>query len=163
MLNFMSLPRYYGDNTKISLINPSDDFDRRQCCIARRTSKSSGTALCGKYSAFKESDVRRFIDFRQAVIGHPRAATIQLSVDQYGFTIRIGGIDKIVSFLALFCATGKTANLCLLASLLFPCASIHIRSSFVDRANRLLSSFAQIAHVSQLITRQYTVVACFLL
>lgn len=46
--------------------------------------------------------------------------------------------DKIVSFLRDR------------APSLFPRASIHIRSSFVDRANRLLSSFAQIAHVSQL-------------
>jgi len=75
------------------------------------------------------------------------SGTIQLSVDQYGSAIRIGGSDKIVLLSCLlFRATGAWPA----ARSLFPRASIHIRSSFVDRANRLLSSFAQIAHVSQL-------------
>jgi len=78
------------------------------------------------------------------VIGHPRAARSNYP--------SINTDSRSVS------ATPIRSSLFLLLSCdqqngwppLFPRASIHIRSSFVDRANRLLSSFAQIVHVSQL-------------
>lgn len=143
---------YYQSNTlkyvKIPLIVPSDNFDRRRCCDRRacfsykrvtwrnRRAGRNNTALKGS-RCLPIHPLSLSGDWSSA------SGTIQLSVDQYGFAIRIGGSDKIVSFLASFRATSKRPPL-------FPRASIHIRSSFVDRANRLLSSFAQIAHVSQL-------------
>lgn len=91
----------------------------------------------------KEADVCRFIHFRRPVIGHPRAARSNypsINTDSRSVSAPI----RSSLFLPLFVrpVNGRPP--------LFPRASIHIRSSFVDRANRLLSSFAQIVHVSQL-------------
>lgn len=86
--------------------------------------------------------------FAGLVIGHSRERqrSNYPSINTDSRSVSTGS-DKIVSFLPL---SVRPANGQPWPSPLFPRASIHIRSSFVDRANRLLSSFAQIAHVSQL-------------
>lgn len=139
------------------MINPSDDpdlrdEDGRSRFRARARTRAIACFSYGRYMAkhstawrttpcSKEADVCRFIHFRRAAIGHPRAARSNYpSINTDPRSVSAAPITSSL-FLAFFSVRliGR-----LVGRPLFPRASIHIRSSFVDRANRLLASFAQI-------------------
>lgn len=133
------------------MINPSDNFDRRLVLLRSRDSSGPFVPLtkCGETALNTGAQRKPMFADSSTFAGRSAGDWSSAARSNYpsiNTDSRSVSAVPIRSSLSCLSAYVRPVN----GRPLFPRASIHIRSSFVDRANRLLSSFAQIAHVSQL-------------